>query len=207
MLDGVVRRLIDPPLEWAGRHLASLKISANTVTTAGLIFGLLAALAIALGHTWWGFAGICLSRLADGLDGAVARATTRTDLGGYLDIVYDFFFYGAIPLAFVIADPSANGVAGAVLLASFYANGATFLAFSILAEKHHLKTRIRGAKSLYFTTGLAEGTETIAVFLVWCAVPAWFSPVAWIFAAICLVTAIARVILAYRTFGRKPVEM
>lgn len=201
MLDGVVRRVIDPPLDWGGRRLAAFNVAANSVTTVGLICGLAAAVAIALGHTWLGLVGIGLSRLADGLDGAVARATAKTDLGGYLDIVFDFFFYGAIPLAFIIADPVANAVAGAVLLTSFYANGATFLAYSILAEKHLLKTHVRGTKSLYFTTGLAEGTETIAVFVLWCLFPAWFAPIAWIFAGICLVTALSRVALACRTFG------
>ena len=52
-----------------------------------------------------------MSRLFDGLDGAVARASTKTDRGGFLDIVLDFAFYGAIPLGFVLADPAGNAVA------------------------------------------------------------------------------------------------
>ena len=84
----------------------------------------------------------------------------------------DFAFYGLIPFAFIFADPYENGVAGGLLLLSFYINGASFLAFSIMAEKRGLSTDIRGAKSLYFTTGLAEATETIAVFLAFCLFPA-----------------------------------
>ena len=47
-----------------------------------------------------------LNRLFDGLDGAVARATRRTDRGGFLDIVFDFAVYGAVPLAFALREPA-----------------------------------------------------------------------------------------------------
>ncbi|MDX5350339.1 MAG: CDP-alcohol phosphatidyltransferase family protein, partial [Paracoccaceae bacterium] len=140
------------------------------------------------------------SRLADGLDGAVARARGKSDFGGYLDIVCDFAFYGAVPLAFVLHDPAANGAAGAFLLASFYINGATFLGFAILAERRGMKTTSRGEKSLYFTAGLLEGTETILFFLLIVLFPWLFVPAAWIFGGLCLVTAVARMLLAVRSF-------
>ena len=143
---------------------------------------------------------ILLSRLSDGLDGAIARIRGKTDFGGYLDIVLDFLFYGAIPLAFIIYDPSANAVAGATLILSFYVNGASFLAYAVMAEKRALESRARGEKSLFFTTGLAEATETIAVFVAMCLVPAWFAVLAWVFAAICFYTAVSRIVLASRTF-------
>ncbi|KDB03522.1 hypothetical protein U879_11590, partial [Defluviimonas sp. 20V17] len=132
MLDAPLRRVIDPPLDILGRALAKTGVSADTVTILGLITGLLAALAIALGAPHLALWLVLLSRLADGLDGAVARATTRTDFGGYLDITADFLFYGAVPLAFVIANPATNGLAGALLLTSFYVNGASFLGYAIL---------------------------------------------------------------------------
>jgi hypothetical protein len=96
------------------------------------------------------------SRLADGLDGAVARATQKTDRGGYLDIVCDYAFYAAVPLGFAIADPAANAVAACAMLFSFYVNGGSFLGYAILAEKHGLSTDRRGSKSLYFTGGLGR---------------------------------------------------
>jgi phosphatidylglycerophosphate synthase len=162
---------------------------------------MLAALAIAFHWFWLGLLLLLISRLADGLDGSLAKITQSSDFGGYLDIVLDFAFYGAIPLGFVLADPSNNAVAGAVLIFSFYVNGASFLAFSTIAEKRKLVTDARGAKSIYFTTGLAEATETIAVFVLMCLFPGWFAILAWIFAAICFYTTLSRIILARSMFS------
>ncbi len=202
MLDGMMRRLIDPGLARAGRYLAARGASADAVTLVGLALGLGAAVVIAAGlPAWLAFLPLLASRAADGLDGAVARATRKTDFGGYLDIACDFLFYGAVPLAFVIRDPGANGVAGAFLLCSFYVNGATFLGYAILAAKRGMETAGRGEKSLYFTAGLLEGTETIAFFAALCLWPQLFAPLAWAFGALCFVTAISRVMLARRVFG------
>jgi phosphatidylglycerophosphate synthase len=201
MLDGMMRGVIDPPLERSGRWLAARGASADVVTLGGLGLGLAAA-----GMLWAGWSGLWValivlaSRIADGLDGAVARVRGKTDFGGYLDIVCDFAFYGAVPLAFVLRDPVANGMAGAFLLFSFYVNAATFLGYAILAERHGLETRSRGEKSLYFTAGLMEGSETILCFIILALWPGLFGPVAWVFGGLCLLTAAARVALAARTF-------
>ena len=203
MLDGAVRKLIDPTLDAAGRRIARLGISANAVTITGCVIGLVAAFAIWQQAYLTGLALLLLSRLCDGLDGSVARATEITDFGGYLDIVLDFVFYGAIPLGFILADPMANGVAGGVLIFSFYITGSTFLAYAIMAERHKMKSTVRGVKSLYFTTGLAEGTETIVVLCLFCLFPDHFSLIAYIFAAICFYTAISRIVLARRVFEQR----
>ena len=204
MLDGMMRGVIDAPLDSGGRWLARRGASANAVTLAGLALGLLSAGLVAAGWTGFLVAVLLLaSRLADGLDGAVARARGKSDFGGYLDITCDFAFYGAVPMAFVILDPAANGAAGAFLLASFYLNGASFLGYAILAAKRGMETTSRGEKSLYFTAGLLEGTETILFFLAIVLWPAVFVPAAWIFGALCIVTATARVMLAARTFRQE----
>lgn len=201
MLDGQAKALIDPYLTVIGNRLARLGITANMVTWAGFAIGCLAALAIARQYYLTGLLLLLISRLADGLDGAVARATRKTDLGGYLDIVLDFAFYGLIPVGFVLADPAANAVAGAVLLLSFYVNGSSFLAYAIIAERRGLDTDQRGSKSFYFATGLAEATETLAVFAAFCLFPGQFTPIAWVFAALCFYTAASRILLAIKMFS------
>lgn len=200
MLDRHLRPLIDPPLNRLGARLAMARVGADAVTLVGMLLGLAAAACIAAG--WWLAAlGLILaSRLADGLDGAVARAGTPSDFGGYLDIVADFVFYAAIPLGFILADPGANGLAGAALIAAFYVNAATFLGYGILAAKRGLSGAVNGPKAWYHATGLLEGTETIAFFAAFCLFPAAFAPLAWVFAALCLVTAALRVLAARAAF-------
>lgn len=201
MLDGLMRGVIDAPLNRGGRWLAARGASADQVTLIGLGLGLVAAALVALGGSGlWVALPLMASRLADGLDGAVARARGKSDFGGYLDITCDFAFYAAIPLAFALRDPGANGAAAAFLLATFYVNGATFLGFAILAARQGMETVSRGEKSLYFTAGLLEGTETILFFLLIVLFPVLFVPAACAFGALCLVTAGARVLLAARTF-------
>lgn len=196
MFDAALRRWIDPPLNRAGRRLADRGLTADQVTLAGLALGLLAALLLALGAPGGlALVPLALSRLADGLDGAIARARGKTDFGGYLDIACDFAFYGAIPLAFALRDPE-NAVPAAFLLFSFYVNAASFLGFATMAAKRGLETRAQGEKSLYYAQGLLEGGETIAFFTLLCLWPGLFAPLAWAFGALCLVTAVARLLWA-----------
>lgn len=200
MLDPFARRLLDPGLNQMGRMLAGQGISANSVTFVGLGLGLIAALLIALGHPGLALLPLLASRLADGLDGAVARATTRTDFGGYLDIAADFLFYGAVPMAFVWSDPAMNGAAGAFLLTSFYFNGASFLGYAAIAAKRGIETNNQGLKSLYFSNGLLEGTETILFFVILCLWSASFAPLAWVFGTLCFATGVLRIYGAFQTF-------
>ena len=193
MLDRAARQIIDPPLNRFGQRLATAGWTADGVTMVGLALGLIAALCIFLG--WFALALIPLlaSRIADGLDGAVARATRKTDFGGYLDIAADFLFYGAVPLAFVLHDPTANGAAGAFLLTAFYVNGTSFLGFAILAEKRGMETSAQGQKSLYYSNGILEGTETIMFFVLLCLFPTLFPVLSWIFGLLCFATAGLRI--------------
>ena len=203
MLDATARKLIDPPLNALGKTLAARGVTADSVTLAGLVLGLLAALMIAIGLPFLALVPLLASRIADGLDGAVARASKTTDFGGYLDIACDFLFYGAIPFAFVVLDPIANAVPGAFLLMSFYFNGTSFLGYAILAEKRGLETSAQGIKSLYFSNGLLEGTETIVFFVLLCLFPTSFAVLAWIFGSLCFATATLRLFAARRVFTMK----
>ena len=201
MLDGAIRPKIDPALNALARIFVRAGLTADMVTTLGLLIGLAAAVAIIFKFYWVGLVLLLISRICDGVDGAVARINGSSDFGGYIDIVFDFIFYGVIPLAFAIADPAANACAGAVLIFAFYANGASFLAFAIMAEKQGLSTDQRGEKSMFFTTGLAEATETIAVFVAFCLFPAYFAPIAYVFAAVCFYTTAVRIWQANQLIG------
>lgn len=199
MLDARLRPLIDPPLNAAGRTLARLGVTANALTFTGLVLGLAGAAAIALGHPGWGLALILANRLLDGLDGAVARVRGPSDLGGYFDIVADFAFYVSVPLAFGILS-AANRLPALVLVASFVLTGVSFLAFAVIAAKRGATTEAHGKKSFFYSTGLAEGTETIAVFIAMCLWPTGFGAIAYAYAALCVLTVFQRSALAAATF-------
>ena len=199
MLDARLRPLIDPPLNRIGRVLAGLGVIANALTFTGLALGLAGAAAIAFGAIGWGLALIIANRLIDGLDGAVARVRGPTDLGGYFDIVADFAFYVSVPLGFGILG-TANTLPALVLVASFVLTGVSFLAFAVIAAKRGATTEAHGKKSFFYSTGIAEGTETIVVFIAMCLFPAWFPVLAYGYAALCALTVIQRSAMAARAF-------
>jgi len=200
MLDPAMRRLIDPPLDGAGRWLAAAGVPANAVTLAGLAAGLAAVPLLAVEAYGPALVAILASRLADGLDGAIARHRAPTWFGGYLDIVCDFLFYAAVPFGFALARPE-NALPAAFLILCFVGTGTTFLAYAVLAARRGLETTARGRKSFYYLGGLTEGTETIAAFVTFCLFPSAFPALAWVFGALCLVTAAFRALIAYRDFG------
>lgn len=193
MLDRLVQQALRPVMTQAARGLVRLGVGADAISVTGFAIGMAAAGAIAAQQYLAGLALLLLSRLLDGLDGAVARATRPTDRGGFLDITLDFLFYAAIPLAFAIADPTANALPAAVLLASFIGTGSSFLAFAAIAEKRGLTDTALPGKSFYFLGGLTEATETIAAFAAMCLWPQWFAPIAYGFAALCSVTIALRI--------------
>lgn len=202
MLDRLIQAALRPLMARAGAALVRRGVGADAVTLAGFATGLAAAAAIGLQHFHTGLALLLLSRLFDGLDGSVARASAPTDRGGFLDITLDFLFYAAIPLGFAVADPAANALPAAVLLASFIGTGSSFLAFAALAEKRGLSDTALPGKSFYFLGGLTEATETIAAFALMCLWPQWFGAIAYGFAALCAVTTALRITWGWQRLGR-----
>jgi phosphatidylglycerophosphate synthase len=203
MLDGVARRLIDPPLTAVARRLHRLGVSATAVTVVGFLIGIAGCGAIATGEFLLALGLIAANRIADGLDGAIAREAGPTDLGGYLDIVLDLIFYSAVPFAFAVFDP-ANALVSAFLIFSFIGTGGSFLAFAVIAEKRGRTTERSGRKSFFYSLGLMEGTETIAFFFAFCLWPAHYSTLAWIFGGLCWLTTLLRITAATREFRDRP---
>lgn len=200
MLDSAIQRAIKPVLNRAAQWLVRRGVGADALTAVGFALGMAAALCIAWQYFIAGLLLLLLSRLMDGLDGAVAQATTPTDRGGFLDITLDFVFYASIPLAFAVADPVHNALPAAVLLASFIGTGSSFLAFATVAAKRGLVSTALPDKSFYFLGGLTEATETIAAFVAMCLWPQWFGPMAYGFAALCAVTTALRIGWGWRMF-------
>ncbi len=199
MLDRHILPLIKPAMDGLARQLVKLGASANHVTLLAFALGITAAILIVNQAYLPGAAMILLSRLCDALDGAVARQTEATDAGGFLDISLDFLFYASIPLAFAIANPVANALPAAVLLAAFMGTGSSFLAFAALAAKRGLQSMAYPHKSFYFLGGLTEASETLVFFVAICLWPSHFRVLAYLYAAVCCVTIATRIYGGWRS--------
>ena len=201
MFDRYALDLLKSPVTAIARLLHQRGVSPNAVSFAGFLVGAAAAALIVFGHTAAAIPLILISRALDGIDGALARLSAATDRGAFLDIALDFIFYALIPLAFALADPPANALAGAILLAAFVGTGSSFLAYAVVAEKRGLKSTAYPSKSIYYLGGLTEGTETIACFIAMCLWPQHFSAIALGYAALCAVTTVTRMVAGWKTFG------
>lgn len=191
------KRALAPLSGW----LAARKVGADQISIVGFCIGAAAVPALA----WHGFglalALLMVNRVADGLDGAVARLNGPTDRGAFLDIALDFLFYALFPLGFALADPAANALAAAVLIASFVGTGSSFLAFATIAAKRGKTAAAYPAKGIYYLGGLTEGFETIVVFVAMCLWPGAFAPLAYVYAAACALTTLLRWHQGWTAFG------
>jgi phosphatidylglycerophosphate synthase len=212
MLDPILRpakdRLLSPVAAgiaaWAHPH---------AITAVGFAIGCGCAAVCATGRPelrgpallLWG-----LSRVVDGLDGAVARRRGEaSDLGGYLDIMVDFVVYALVPLGLAFGVRAYTGAEGsesavwvwlAALLASFYVNAASWMYLAAILEKrgHALTAGGGPATSIVMPTGIIEGTETIVLYALYIAVPAALVPLFALTTVLVLATTLQRVVWAVR---------
>ncbi|MGR5363086.1 CDP-alcohol phosphatidyltransferase family protein [Vibrio mediterranei] len=199
MLDSISIKVIRWPLSQSARVLNRFGITANQTTLFGFALGCLAFPALAFEQYSIALILILLNRICDGLDGALARIQGISDAGGFLDISLDFLFYSLIPFGFVIANPEQNAIAGAFLIFSFIGTGTSFLAFAVMAGKRGIENPIYRHKSLYYMSGLTEGTETIGCFVLLCLLPEHFATIAFVFGAACWFTTFTRIYSGFHT--------
>ncbi len=203
MIDAALLPMQRAVLAGPAQALAARGVGADQVTLVGFALGLLALPALWAGLWPLALVLILLNRLADGLDGAIARIVGPTDRGAFLDIALDFLFYALVPLGFALADPARNALPAAVLIAAFVGTGSSFLAFASIAAKRGLQAGAYPAKGIYYLGGLTEGAETIAVFAAMCLWPAAFPALALLFAAACLLTTLSRWLIGWRAFSER----
>lgn len=200
MLDKTIIARLKPVLTILAQRLVAQGVSPNQVTILGFVLGLLTLPTLYFEYYSIAIILIMLNRLADGLDGAIARLQQPTDRGAFLDITLDFLFYSAIPLGFALANPAQNALAAAVLIYAFIGTGCSFLAFAIIAAKRGLTSTAYPEKGFYYLGGLTEATETIAVFILMCLLPSYFPVLAYSFAALCFITTVLRIKAGWEVF-------
>ncbi len=192
MIDALIQPIQSRILLRPAIMLARRGVSADTITLTGFVLGLMAVLAVALGAPLLALMLLAANRIADGLDGAVARVNGPTARGAFLDIALDFAFYGLFPLGFAFADPTTNALPAAVLVAAFIGTGSSFLAYASVAAANGARAASFPTKGIYYLDGLTEGAETIAVFTLMCLWPPFFPVLAYIFAVACALTTLSR---------------
>ena len=202
MFDRHLQKFTQRPLSFFAKIILKY-LSANQITIIGFIFGFMMCLFIYLEFFFLAIFFLILNRICDGLDGVMARLTVPTYLGAYLDIVFDFIFYSAFILIFGLLD-TGNIVISCLLLFSYICTGTTFLAQAIVQPKLDLIHKdenldIDIPKTFYYSAGLIEGAETI-LFMVLCLLfPNLYFFFGLIFTILCLLTALSRIIIFYRS--------
>lgn len=195
MLDAPLRRLAGPAVERAGEQLARAGVRPLWLTGGGFALGAAACAAVAARRFDLALGLWLANRVLDALDGAVARAVGSTERGAFLDIVADFAVYSGFVAGLAVALPAAR-LACAALLAAYSLSGTAFLALSSLLERRG--TVSGDGRSLHFVGGLAEGSETVVVYGLFCLLPVEAAVIAWAFAAAVALTALQRVVLGAR---------
>lgn len=197
MFDRQIQNFTQKPLQSIAKLFLKF-ISPNQMTLIGFGFGILMCISIVIDQYLIGILFLFLNRLADGLDGAMARLTAPTPLGGYLDIVLDFLVYGGFVLSFGLTEQNYTFLS-MVLLFCYIGTGTTFLAkAAILPSLTHQNQNNDIPKSFHYAVGLVEGSETI-VFMILCLLfPNLFVYLSSIFIALCLITIVFRIIVCYK---------
>ncbi|MDZ7910474.1 MAG: CDP-alcohol phosphatidyltransferase family protein [Rhodococcus sp. (in: high G+C Gram-positive bacteria)] len=203
MIDSFLRRHLEGPLDRCARALDRPPITPDRITAAGLVLGLGSALAAGLQFWWLALVLWILSRIADGLDGPLARRrATGAGAGGFFDITADFVVYGTTVVGVAVgasAGYDAPWWPFLLVLLAYYINGTAFLAFSSIAERNG--RTIDDGRSLSFLGGLAEGAETIAVHCLWLLLPGISWQIAVVWAAVVAVSSGQRIIAGYRALS------
>lgn len=187
MIDEVARNRFARAAAPVARALGQAGVSPTIISWLG--FGLALGAMVAVAHDRRTLAVLAwiASRLADGLDGLVARETgQRSAFGGYLDVTLDMAAYSGVVIAFGLRTPTAWLVCACVL-AAYVLNITTTLALAASAAEAG-RTVATGNRSLQFTRGLAEAGETHLVYAIWLIFPASLAPVGWAWCGVILAT-------------------
>ena len=206
MFDRSIQRLIQKPLSFLGKFLLKI-LQPNQITFIGFFFGILMCFLIFIHSYFLAILFLFLNRLCDGLDGVMARQTSPSPLGAYLDIILDFIIYAAFVLVFSLEN-EINLLTGVFLLFTYICTGTTFLTQAIIQPQldySQQQDNVEGEipKSFIYASGLIEGTETIFFMFLCLIMPKAFPILGFLFSVLCLITAIFKLIIFYKKYKIK----
>ena len=198
MLDTMLRPTVEPHLNKIAAKCFELGIGPNQITFYGFAIGLVGCVAIGLQSYFFGLLLILLNRLADGLDGAVARynknqegAKQQSPFGEYLDTILDMILFSAFIFLFVLGQPH-QASAAIFLMFSFVGLFITYLGSYIVKAKTK-----QSEKPFFHPTRMIEDTEIVLFIILACLYTEAFSAIAVLFGIVCWFTTISRIWYAY----------
>ncbi len=204
MFDKEIQYFFQKPLNFFGNYLLRY-FTPNQVTLFSFLFGIMMCISIFFELYYIALLFLIINRLGDGLDGAMARLTSPTPLGGYLDIVFDFLIYSGFLLAFGLNNND-HLTSALILLFCYIGTGTTYLANSALSNRLNLPNNKLGFKNkminknIKYAYGLVEGFETILFMILCLLAPNLFNLLSAIFIILCLCTFITRIYVSYKAF-------
>jgi phosphatidylglycerophosphate synthase len=158
-----------------------------SITLAGGISGVLAALALAWHFPLLATILLLTSGYLDTLDGTVARATGRTsDLGCVLDILSDRMVECAMIIALFSLAPYQRGWLSLWMLGACYLCVTSFLVVGIVTPN-------RSEKGFHYSPGLMERAEAFIFFILMIWLPSIFAWLAGLFSLLVILTSYLRV--------------
>lgn len=175
------RLFVDGPV----RLLLPLRLNPDLLTAAGGVVGAATAPLLYFKLNWAALAALLLSGWFDSLDGSYARARgVSSEKGSALDIVLDRAVEFSVVLGLFLYAPG-RGLECLAMTGSMLICVTSFLVVGIF-EKNS------SGKSFHYSEGLMERAEAFILFGAMMAFPAWFTPLAWLFAALTLYTGALR---------------
>lgn len=185
MIDSKLRHSFQPAFDLMGKGLVKLHMTPNRITVSALLLGLGAALSLGLSRPVTALVLLWLSGLMDVLDGTVARLMKKSsNLGAYLDLIFDRLVEGAMILGFYALLPDlAWGLL--IFMAGAMFNFTTFLVAATLFDN-------KGSKSMHYDIGLVERTETFILFSLMMSFTSYALVFVMIFNTIMILTGILR---------------
>ncbi len=191
MIDTLLRRpfqrvLVDPVI----RRWPFYCVQPYMLTILGGVSGIIAAIMIANGLSWYGVLLLLLSGYFDMLDGSLARAKGMiSDVGCILDIIIDRIVEFSIIFAFFLIDPLSRGIVAMMMLGSVLLCITSFLVVGIFTQESENTTK----KSFYYSVGLMERSEAFLFFIAMSLFPEYFLKIAWSFTVLVFITALVRI--------------
>jgi CDP-diacylglycerol---glycerol-3-phosphate 3-phosphatidyltransferase len=182
MFDGRWRSTFERGLRPIGAHIKRTGVTANHLTTTGLVMAMAASFSIAQGWLRAGLLLLVLTAVPDVLDGAVAKASgTASPRGAFFDSVIDR-----------VSDALRMGGV-AWYLASTQPGRVAVLPLAVLAASMLISYERAKAESLGFTAkgGIMERAERMVLLSVGLAFDI-LVPVLWVMVALSAITAVHR---------------